>query len=136
MAFDGFIESDRLGRGEADVIVTDGFSGNIALKTVEGTARFVTDLLRRAFTSSFRSKAGFLLSKPALHLLRVQLDPNNHNGAIFLGLNGIVVKSHGGATADGVAKAIGVALKLVNETLSERIAEDLGKIVTATEAVQ
>ncbi|MEH3108456.1 MAG: phosphate acyltransferase PlsX [Sphingomonas fennica] len=128
LQFDGFIEADRLGRGEADVIVTDGFSGNIALKSVEGTARFVTDLLRRAFTSSFRSKMGFLLSKPALHLLRVHLDPNNHNGAIFLGLNGIVVKSHGGATADGVAKAIGVALKLVDEQLSERIAEDLAQI--------
>lgn len=128
LRFDGFIESDRLGRGEADVIVTDGFSGNIALKTMEGTARFVTDLLRRAFTSSFRSKAGFLLSKPALHLLRVQLDPNNHNGAVFLGLNGIVVKSHGSANAAGMAKAIGVAANLAAEGLGSRIVEDLGKI--------
>jgi glycerol-3-phosphate acyltransferase PlsX len=130
LRFDGFIESDRLGRGEADVVVTDGFSGNIALKTMEGTARFVTDLLRRAFTSSLRSKAGFLLSKPALHLLRVHLDPNNHNGAVFLGLNGIVVKSHGGATADGVANAIGVAAKLAQADISRRIAEDLANFRT------
>ena len=128
MRFDGFIEADRLGRGEADVIVTDGFSGNIALKTIEGTARFVTDLLRRAFTSSLRSKAGFFISKPAMHLLRVHLDPNNHNGAVFLGLNGIVVKSHGGATPQGVANAIGVAARLVDNDLSRRIAEDLDSI--------
>jgi glycerol-3-phosphate acyltransferase PlsX len=125
MRFDGFIEGDRLGRGDADVIVTDGFSGNIALKTIEGTARFVTDLLRRAFTSSIRSKAGFLLSKPALHLLKVHLDPNNHNGAVFLGLNGIIVKSHGGADVQGVANAIGVAAKLVSNDITRRITEDL-----------
>jgi len=125
MRFDGFIEADRLGRGEADVIVTDGFSGNIALKTIEGTARFVTDLLRQAFTSSIRSKLGFLISKPAMHLLKVHLDPNNHNGAVFLGLNGIVVKSHGGADVSGVANAIGVAAKLVSNDITRRITEDL-----------
>ena len=101
MRFDGFTEGDKISRGDVDVVVTDGFSGNIALKTAEGTARFVTDLLRRAFTSSFRSKAGFLLSRPALHMLKVHLDPNNHNGAVFLGLNGIVVKSHGNADEKG-----------------------------------
>ena len=88
------------------MVVTDGFSGNIALKTAEGTARFVTDLLRRAFKSSLRSKAGFALSQPALNLLKVHLDPNNHNGAVFLGLNGLVVKSHGSANPKGVANAI------------------------------
>ena len=125
MRFDGFIEADRLGRGEADVIVSDGFTGNIALKSVEGTARFITDLLRRAFTSSLRSKAGFVLSRPAFHMLKTHLDPNNHNGAVFLGLNGIVVKSHGGADAGGVANAIGVAAKLVRDDITRRIAEDL-----------
>ena len=99
--FDGFTEGDQLSRGEVDVVVTDGFSGNIALKTAEGTARFVTDLLRRAFKSSLRSKAGFALSRPALNLLKVHLDPNNHNGAVFLGLNGLVVKSHGSANRQG-----------------------------------
>src|SRR3546814_9949772 len=106
MQFDGFIEGDKLASGETDVIVTEGFAGNIALKTAEGTARFVTDLLKRSFTSSLRSKAGFLLSRPALHMLKVHLDPNNHNGAVFLGLNGVVVKSHGSADAKGVANAV------------------------------
>lgn len=125
MEFAGFTEGDQISRGDVDVVVTDGFSGNIALKTAEGTARFVTDLLRRAFTSSIRSKAGFMLSKPALHMLKVHLDPNNHNGAVFLGLNGLVVKSHGGADAKGVANAIGVAAKMISNDMTRRIAEDL-----------
>jgi phosphate acyltransferase len=126
LTFTGFIEGNKLSRGEADVIVCDGFSGNIALKTVEGTARFVADLLRRAFQSSTRSKIGFLISKPATELLRHHLDPNNHNGAVFLGLNGIVVKSHGSANETGVATAIGFAAKMLREDLTRRIAEDLG----------
>jgi glycerol-3-phosphate acyltransferase PlsX len=125
MTFTGFVEGDRLSRGEHDVIVCDGFSGNIALKTAEGTARFVADLLKRAFTSSVRSKIGFLISRPATQLLRDHLDPNNHNGAVFLGLNGLVLKSHGSANEVGVATAIGVAAKMVQADLARRIAEDL-----------
>lgn len=125
LRFDGFTEGDQLSRGNIDVVVTDGFSGNIALKTAEGTARFVTDLLRRAFKSSFRSKAGFALSRPALNLLKVHLDPNNHNGAVFLGLNGLVVKSHGGANPKGVANAIGVAARMVGNDIIRKIGEDL-----------
>jgi len=123
--FDGFTEGDQLSRGGVDVVVTDGFSGNIALKTAEGTARFVTDLLRRAFKSSLRSKAGFALSKPALNLLKVHLDPNNHNGAVFLGLNGLVVKSHGSANPKGVANAIRVAASIVRNDITRKIGEDL-----------
>jgi glycerol-3-phosphate acyltransferase PlsX len=123
--FDGFTEGDQLSRGHVDVVVTDGFSGNIALKTAEGTARFVTDLLRRAFKSSLRSKAGFALSRPALNLLKVHLDPNNHNGAVFLGLNGLVVKSHGSATPKGVANAIGVAARMVRNDIIRKIGDDL-----------
>ena len=125
LAFDGFTEGDQLSRGKVDVVVTDGFSGNIALKTAEGTARFVTDLLKRAFTSSLRSKAGFALSRPALHMLKVHLDPNNHNGAVFLGLNGLVVKSHGGANAKGVANAIAVAASMVRNDITRKIGDDL-----------
>ncbi|MBN2970642.1 phosphate acyltransferase PlsX [Roseomonas aeriglobus] len=125
MTFAGFIEGDRISRGHVDVVVCDGFSGNIALKTAEGTARFVGDLLKRAFRSSVRSKIGFLISKPATQLLRDHLDPNNHNGAVFLGLNGLVVKSHGGATELGVAHAIGVAAKMVRDDLLNRIKDDL-----------
>ncbi len=128
MNFTGFVEGDRLSRGEHDVIVTDGFSGNIALKTAEGTARFVADLLRRAFSSSARSKIGFLISRPATDLLRNHLDPNNHNGAVFLGLNGLVLKSHGSANEIGVATAIGNAAKMVKSDLARRIAEDLSNI--------
>ena len=126
LTFAGFIEGNSLSRGHVDVIVCDGFSGNIALKTIEGTARFVADLLRRAFQSSTRSKIGFLISRPATELLRHHLDPNNHNGAVFLGLNGIVVKSHGSANEVGVSTAIGFAAKMLRDDLTRRITEDLG----------
>src|SRR5688572_26564198 len=135
LSFDGFIEGDKLSRGDVDVIVTDGFSGNIALKSLEGTARFVTDLLRRAFSSSVRSKIGFLISRPATELLRHHLDPNNHNGAVFLGLNGLVVKSHGSATDKGVANAIRVAARMVREDITRKIAEDLDNIAAHRAAV-
>ena len=128
MQFDGFVESDKINRGQVDVVVTDGFSGNIALKAIEGTARFVTDLLRSAFTSSFRSKVGFLVSRPATELLKHHLDPNNHNGAVFLGLNGVVVKSHGSATAKGVANAVEVAARLLEDDITNRITQDLAEL--------
>ncbi|MCB2083699.1 MAG: phosphate acyltransferase PlsX [Sphingomonadaceae bacterium] len=128
MQFDGYVESDKINRGEVDVVVTDGFSGNIALKAIEGTARFVTDLLRRAFTSSIRSKVGFLVSRPATELLKHHLDPNNHNGAVFLGLNGVVVKSHGSANAVGVANAVAVAARLLEENLIDRITTGLAEV--------
>ena len=130
--FDGFTEADKLSRGDVDVVVTDGFSGNIALKAMEGAARFVADLLRRSFSSSLRSKFGFLISRPATQLLRDHLDPNNHNGALFVGLNGVVVKSHGGATALGVAHAIEITARLLEENLTTRIAADLANVGAAT----
>ena len=111
-------------------MVSDGFSGNIALKAVEGTARFVADLLRRSFSSSLRSKFGFLISRPATELLKHHLDPNNHNGAVFLGLGGIVVKSHGSASALGVANAVHVTARLLEENLTERITADLARIAS------
>ena len=132
MTFDGFTEADKLSRGDVDVIVTDGFSGNIALKAVEGAARFVADLLRRSFASSLRSKVGFLISRPATELLKHHLDPNNHNGAVFLGLNGVVVKSHGSANALGVANAVAVTARLLEEDLTTRIMADLATIGEAS----
>ena len=125
MEFTGFIEGDKLSRGDVDVIVHDGFSGNIALKTIEGTARFVTDLLRRAFTSSTRSKIGFLISRPATELLKHHLDPNNHNGAVFLGLNGVVLKSHGSADAKGVANCVHLCAELIEKDITRQVTEDL-----------
>ncbi len=133
MTFDGFTEADKLCRGDVDVVVSDGFSGNIALKAVEGTARFVADLLRRSFSSSLRSKFGFLISRPATELLKHHLDPNNHNGAVFLGLGGIVVKSHGSASALGVANAVHVTARLLEENLTERIAADLARIAAGSQ---
>jgi phosphate acyltransferase len=130
MDFQGFVEADKINRGECDVVVCDGFTGNIALKSIEGTARFVTDLLRRAFTSSIRSKFGFLVSRPATELIRHHLDPNNHNGAVFMGLNGVVVKSHGSATVKGVANAVEVAARLVEEDITARITQDLARVST------
>ncbi len=132
MQFEGYVEADKINRGECDVVVCDGFSGNIALKAIEGTARFVTDLLRRAFTSSIRSKVGFLVSRPATELLKHHLDPNNHNGAVFLGLNGVVVKSHGSADAKGVANAVEVAARLLEDDILNRIKHDLGEVGTDT----
>lgn len=131
MDFQGFVEADKINRGECDVVVCDGFTGNIALKSIEGTARFVTDLLKRAFTSSIRSKFGFLVSRPATDLLRHHLDPNNHNGAVFMGLNGVVVKSHGSANVAGVANAVEVAARLVEEDITARIEQDLARIDAA-----
>jgi len=128
ISFDGFTEADKVCRGDVDVVVTDGFSGNVALKAIEGTARFVGDLLRRSFASSLRSKIGFLVSRPATELLKHHLDPNNHNGAVFLGLNGIVVKSHGSANAAGVANAVAVTARLLEENVTERITADLARV--------
>ena len=135
--FGGFTEADKISTGATDVVVCDGFSGNVALKALEGTARFVTDLLKRSFRSSLRSKLGFLISRPATEMLRNHLDPNNHNGAVFLGLNGVVVKSHGSADEKGVANAVEVAARLVEDSILERISQDIGKIaeVSPKEAV-
>ena len=124
----GFIEGNRIGRGEVDVIVSDGFSGNVALKTMEGTAMVVVELLRRAFRSSLWSVLGFFLSRRVLKQLRAHLDPNAHNGAVFLGLNGVVVKSHGGANIEGFANAIGVARDLVVDRIGDRIRSDLDRV--------
>src|SRR6187399_1414303 len=128
LSFEGFVEADKINRGHIEVVVSDGFSGNIALKAIEGAARFVTDLLKNAFRSSLRSKIGFLVSLPATELLRHHLDPNNHNGAVFLGLNGVIVKSHGSANAAGVANAVAVAARLLEDSLTERIAADLAAL--------
>lgn len=128
MQFLGFVEGDKIGSGDVDVVVTDGFSGNIALKTAEGTSRLVTGLLGNAFRSSIWGKLGYFIARGALESLRAHLDPNAHNGAVFLGLNGIVVKSHGSANARGLANAIGVAHDLVNDDVNRRIRDDLAGV--------
>src|SRR5262249_25533746 len=97
--FHGFIEGNDITAGTAHVIVTDGFTGNVALKTAEGTARLFTEFLRAAFKHSLRARLGYFFAADALKKLRQRLDPRRYNGAVFLGLNGIAVKSHGGADA-------------------------------------
>ena len=124
--YHGFVEGDDLGKGTVDVVVTDGFTGNIALKTAEGTARFISALLKDALTSSVQAKMGALIAMPALKAMSRKIDPSTINGGPLLGLNGIVVKSHGGATASGVATAIGNAVKMARADLTRRIADDLG----------
>lgn len=125
LEFTGFIEGDGITAGTVDVVVTDGFTGNIALKTAEGTARMIANLLANAFRSSLMAKLGYLFARGGLRALKDHLDPNNHNGAVFLGLNGLVVKSHGGANALGIASAIGVAHDMAADDLMGRIAADL-----------
>jgi glycerol-3-phosphate acyltransferase PlsX len=117
----GFVEGDGIGRGAADVIVTEGFSGNIALKAAEGTARQMSDILRTAMSRTWRSKLGYLLARKAFRELRDKLDPKKSNGGVLLGLNGVVVKSHGGMDAEGFAYAVDVGYEMVHYDLLTKI---------------
>lgn len=128
MEFHGFVEGNDLAAGKVDVVVTDGFTGNIALKVAEGSVGLYTHFLREAFKSSLFAKLGYALAKPALQLLRQRLDPRRYNGAMFLGLNGIVVKSHGGTDALGFANAIGVAANMVSQGTNQRITTELNRL--------
>lgn len=123
----GFVEGHDILEGTVDVVVTDGFTGNIALKTAEGTARLIYNAIRNAVENSFSAKIGYLLAKPALTMALRKFDPRAHNGAILLGLNGIAVKSHGGTDAKGFANAIRVAVKLVSEDINHKIIEELSQ---------
>lgn len=110
--FIGFVEGTDITKGTADVIVTDGFSGNISLKTMEGTIRYIAHTLKSGFSSSFMSKIGYLFCRSAIKVLRDAIDPRNHNGAPLVGLKKISIKSHGNSDAVGFANAISVAVKL------------------------
>jgi len=128
MAFHGFVEGDDIAKGTVDVVVTDGFTGNIALKTAEGTARLVSAYLRAALKRSFLSKLGAVVASGALNALRRKLDPRAQNGGIFLGLNGVVVKSHGGADAVGFASALDMAIDMAKADINARITSDRSRI--------
>ncbi len=123
--FHGFIEGDDIAAGTVDVVVTDGFAGNIALKTAEGTARLYGGYIRNAFKRSVMSRAGYLLARPALKMLRDRLDPRAYNGAMFLGVNGVAVKSHGGTDYKGFANALGVAADMVSQGINPKIIDEL-----------
>lgn len=126
--FHGFIEGDDIPLGTVDVVVTDGFTGNVALKTAEGTAKLYTEFLRRVFQSSLLARLGYLLARSAFHKLRQRTDPRRYNGAMFLGLNGVCVKSHGGTDAVGFANAIGVGVDLIVHGFNEHIKEELSRL--------
>ena len=132
--FHGFVEGHDIAAGTTDVIVTDGFTGNVALKTGEGALRLVGDLLRLVFRSSWSARLAYLLARPALNWLREWLDPRRYNGAVMLGLNGVVVKSHGGTDAQGFAHAIDVAMDMVVHRFNDRIRQGLAQVMTASEA--
>jgi len=125
--FYGFVEGDDLAEGTVDVFVVDGFTGNIALKTLEGTVRLYTEYLRQTFKSSVLSRLAFLLARGAFNKMRSRIDPRLYNGATFLGLNGIVVKSHGGTDGLGFANAIGVSVDMVTNELNEFIMLELSE---------
>ena len=120
--FVGYVEGVDLPSTRVDVIVTDGFTGNVALKTAEGTARLIGDFLREAFNATWASKISGLLAGAALNRLRHRMDPRRSNGGVFLGLNGIVVKSHGSADATGLASAVAMAYQLAKSGFRERLA--------------
>jgi glycerol-3-phosphate acyltransferase PlsX len=136
MNFHGFVEGDDIAKGTVDVVVTDGFTGNIALKTGEGTARLVAQFLKEALTGGVMAKLGALIAYPALKQLRTRMDPGTFNGALFLGLNGLVVKSHGSATANGYAAAVGVAEKLARSHYREEIVRNIGRLAAAPQAAK
>jgi glycerol-3-phosphate acyltransferase PlsX len=126
--FVGFVEGHDIAAGTTDVVVTDGFTGNVALKTGEGALKLIGDLLRQVFRSSLTAKIAYLLLRPSLDRLREWLDPRRDNGAVMLGLNGVVVKSHGGTDAEGFAHAIDVAMDMVVHRFNDHIREDLARI--------
>ena len=126
--FRGFIEGHDITAGTVDVVVTDGFTGNVALKTGEGALKLMRDLLRQVFTSSIPARLGYLLARPALDRLREWMDPRRYNGAILLGLNGVVVKSHGGTDALGFAHAVDVAMDMVTHGYNDRIKDGFERL--------
>jgi phosphate acyltransferase len=130
----GFVEGNDVSLGTTDVVVTDGFTGNIALKTAEGAARLVGVFLKEALTSGPFSMAGALLASNGLKQLKERMDPSNFNGGVFLGLNGLVVKSHGGTSAKGFATAMGIAARLAASSYMSEVQANLGRLVVARES--
>lgn len=123
--FAGFVEGYDFTSGKVDVVVTDGFSGNVALKAGEGVMKMATALLRQVFNRNLISRLGYLLVRPGLERMKEWLDPRRYNGAVFVGLNGVVVKSHGGTDAEGFACAVDVAMDMVTHNFNASIRERL-----------
>jgi len=123
--YHGFVEGGDIGKGTVDVVVTEGFSGNIALKTAEGTARQMSQYLHAAMHRTIFARIGYLFAQSAFNRLREKMDPRKGNGGVFLGLNGVVIKSHGGTDAEGFAAAIDLAREMARNDLVRQIADDM-----------
>lgn len=125
MSYAGFVEGDDIGRGTVDVVVTEGFAGNIALKTAEGTAKQIATYLKAAMGRTLLSKLGYLLARGAFNELKDRLDPRKVNGGVFLGLDGVVIKSHGGTDATGFSAAVNLGYEMVRHDLMAKIRSSL-----------
>ena len=127
--FYGFVEGDDLSKGTVDVVVTDGFTGNVTLKTIEGTAKLITGMLRESISNSLLGKIGAIIAKRAFADLRRKSDPRHYNGAVFLGLRQLAVKSHGGTDEYGFCNAICVAMKMLNQNFMEHIQSRINNLI-------
>jgi glycerol-3-phosphate acyltransferase PlsX len=128
MNYAGFVEGDDISLGRVDVVVTDGFTGNVALKTAEGTAKLVAGFLREALKSDPLAMAGAVLSRGALKRLKDRMDPRSVNGGVFLGLNGAVVKSHGGTDGVGFATALRIAVEMARSNFRDEVGRNLQRL--------
>ena len=125
LEYKGFVEGDDIGKGTVDVVVTEGFAGNIALKSAEGTARQIAGYLRTEMRRTIWTRIGYLFARSAFKALAKKLDPGRANGGVFLGLNGIVIKSHGGADANGFSTAVDIGYEMVRHQLMAKIGQAL-----------
>src|SRR5690606_32677993 len=123
--YHGFVEGDDIGKGTVDVVVTEGFVGNVALKTAEGTARQVASYLRSSLRATLMSRIGALFASSALNALRRKMDPRTVNGGVFMGLNGIVIKSHGGTDEIGYKSALGLAYEMARSRLMDKVGDTM-----------
>lgn len=135
MAFKGFVEGNDISKGTVDVVVTDGFTGNIALKSAEGAARLLGQWVKETLTGTINAKLGALMMAPGLKKLKDRIDPSSNNGGVFLGVNGIVVKSHGGSDARGVASAVNMAASLAQRPFREEVASTVKAVMDRREAL-
>jgi glycerol-3-phosphate acyltransferase PlsX len=135
--YHGFVEGNDIGNGTVDVVVTEGFAGNIALKTAEGTARQIATYLRQAMSRTLLAKIGYFFARGAFETLREKMDVRKTNGGVFLGLNGIVVKSHGGTDAEGFAAAVELGYQMARNNILDKISADLeafhGRVMSPAE---
>ncbi|MEM9014007.1 MAG: phosphate acyltransferase PlsX [Pseudomonadota bacterium] len=134
MAFKGFVEGNDISKGAVDVVVTDGFTGNIALKSAEGAARLVGSWVRDALRGTLNARFGSIFMAPGLRKLKDRIDPSSNNGGVFLGVNGVVVKSHGGANARGVASAVQMAANLAEHPFRDEVIETVKNVMRRRDA--